>query len=279
MRQFCLILLVLLACSFHQSAEAGTQKIISVAAVPGTEEEYRNFIDSKGGNPLAVNDFSSLHAHRWVLALTLMQQALYKGGMDAKLCFITFPNSARCLAEVKSGRTPLLASDMWEINFDDSVYKTRAIIPKGFFEKGIYHTLPSPLPKSISTLSELQKYTPLIVSGWGTDIRVLKEMGFDNIIYAPHHLLFGKMLSRKRADFTLLEFSKEDDFNWEIDDHLLYPVKDVKVVFPYSRHLMVSKQHPDGADIFNALQKGLKILDEEGTLKKHWNRQDRKTRE
>ncbi|GLQ32001.1 hypothetical protein [Litoribrevibacter albus] len=158
---------------------------------------------------------------------------------------------------------------MWESDFDESVYKSAPFIRKGEFEKGIYTTADSDLHKGTCDLAILQKLAPLTENSWGTDIEVLNHMQFKTIHTASRYNLLFKMLNKKRADFILLEFSSESTTLAHRDPSGdLYPVEGIKVVFPFSRHFMVSKKHSHGQRIYNALQKGLKILRKNGTIEK-----------
>ena len=232
---------------------------VYVAGLESNKEQYKKFIAQKGGNPLTIKDYKSEYASRPVIALQTIQQALNLGGMDAQFIFVTYPNYARCIAELKKGKAHILGTDIWEEQFDETVYKTAPFIRKGEFEKGIYTYNGSALPYSHSVLKELLNHKPITGLSWKTDQSVLRKMGFSKIETAPTYSLLFKMLTRKRAEFALLEFPETPDKHYMNDD-ILHAIKGVKVIFPYSRHFMVSKKHPGGVEIYTALEKGLKIM-------------------
>ncbi|WP_027721075.1 hypothetical protein [Maridesulfovibrio zosterae] len=261
-----LLFIIIATLSFTSSTEA--REIIYAAGLKGTKTGYDKLVKEKGGDPFAIKDYTSHIASRPVTSLLIIQQALKMGGMDAEIRFASYPNIARSLAEVKKGKVSILATDMWEMDFDDSVYKTDPFIRKGDFEKGIYTYKDSPLLKSKPDLKQLLQYCPLTESSWTIDIDLLKMMGFKRIQTAPKYDLLFKMLNKRRADFLLLELSRSPDFIYKKNDAPVKVIKGVKIIFPYSRHFMVSKRHPDGKKIFTALQCGLKKLREDGTLER-----------
>ncbi|WP_320172444.1 hypothetical protein [Maridesulfovibrio sp.] len=261
-----ILLFMLLLVALPIETMAG--KIIYLTGVESTESNYLSLVKEKGGDPLKITDFKSTFATRPALALLILNQALHAGGMDAEIRFVQFPNLTRCIAEVKRGKIPLLATDMWEDDFDYSVYKTEPFIGRGDFEKGIYTHKDSPLLKAKPDMNELLQLVPLTEMSWTIDIMTLKKMGFPKIETAPRYELLLKMMGKKRADFTLLEFAREPDMLHAINGHKLYPVKGIKVLFPNSRHFMVSKTHPDGKAIYEALERGLKILRQKGIIQK-----------
>ena len=238
---------------------------VYVAGLESNKDQYGKLVAEKGGNPLTIKDYKSEYASRPAVALLIIQQALNLGEMDAQIIFVTYPNYARCIAELKKGKAHILATDIWEEQFDKTVYKTAPFIRKGEFEKGIYTYNGSALLNSQPVLEDLLNHKPITGLSWKTDQNVLREMGFNKIDTAPTYSLLFKMLTRKRAELTLLEFPGTPDKHY-MNDEILHVVKNAKVIFPHSRHFMISKKRPGGEDIYAALEKGLKIMRENGTL-------------
>ncbi|WP_031481890.1 type 2 periplasmic-binding domain-containing protein [Maridesulfovibrio frigidus] len=260
---FILSVLLLLA-----PAPTTASEIIPIAGNKGTKKSYLHLVESKGGDPLAIADYYSPDSSRPAVSMLILRQALSLGGMNSDFFFITCPNPGRSINEVKNGRAVLYSSDIWEQEFDDSVYKTAPLLQRGEFQKGIYVNKKSLLLKNNPTVLSLKKKTPLVEHTWTTDIETLKQIGFKNIQTAPQYDLLFKMINRDRADFTLLDFPLNKNLIVQSTDGDLYPLPNVKVVFPHSRHFMVSKKHPQGKIVFEALEKGLKIMRENGTIKR-----------
>jgi hypothetical protein len=261
MKIFIYILFAILLCPVSLRAEPP----IYVAGIELNKEIYDKMVSEKGGNPLEIHDYSSPHASRPAIALIIMQQALSLGGMNAKFEFIPYPNYTRCISELKKGRVDILATDMWEDQFDNTVYKTSPFINKGEFEKGIYACDYSELLKKTPNLSDLIQHVPIVGMSWELDRKTLRRMGNKIIQTAPTYPLIFEMLARKRADYTILEFPKDINSSY-LNTCGLQLVKGVKIKFPYSRHFMISKKRKRGKKIYEALEKGLQIMRNNGTL-------------
>lgn len=242
--------------------------VIYLTGVQSTESNFRQLVKEKGGDPLKITNFESPFASRPVVAMLILHQALALGGLNAELEFISTPNLSRCISEVKRGKIPLLATDIWEEDFDDSVYKTAPFVKKGDFEKGIYTYEGSELLKQKIDLNTLLQLVPLTEMSWTQDLNLLKKMGFQKITTAPRYELLLKMLQKKRADFVLLEFGKNRDMTYHDPELNAYPVNGVKIVFPNSRHFMVSKLHPDGKKFTKPLNADLKYCVKTAQFKK-----------
>ncbi|SDL32857.1 hypothetical protein SAMN05660337_2660 [Maridesulfovibrio ferrireducens] len=241
---------------------------ISVAGNINTKHNYHKLVKSKGGDPLAITDYDSPYSSRPVISLLLLRQALHLGGLNANFFFISCPNPGRSLAEVKRGRAVVYSCDIWEQRFDSSVYKTSPVVRKGKFQKGLYVKKNSPLLKNATSLELLKKHVPLVGNTWITDIGVLKKAGFKTIQTAPRYDLLFKMMNKNRADFALLEFPRTNNLIIQSKNGDLYPIPNTKMIFPYSRHFMVSKKNPQGKQVYEALEKGLKILRKNGTIER-----------
>lgn len=75
------------------------------------------------------------------------------------------------------------------------------------------------------------------------------------------------MLEGNRADFGLYNSSIIDKADTLLPDSLGI-VEGLTIGMNSSRHFMVSKIHPDGEKIFHAIEKGIIILHQKGTIQK-----------
>lgn len=75
-------------------------------------------------------------------------------------------------------------------------------------------------------------------------------------------------VDQKRSDFLLAPFQPTKDMLLSVGDTLLKPIPGMKVGLVGSRHFAVSKHHPLGKAIFEALTKGLRILRSNGIIEK-----------
>jgi len=216
-----------------------------------------------------ITSFASPHASRNVVSLVLIQKALHLGGLeDVEFEFHVVPNSERERIEVKNGRVVLGSQDFWDADFNDTVYKTDPVVHDGTFEKGLYTHPSNTHMLSLRDRESLKDHSAVIVGTWKGDIAALRALGVRHIHDVYEIQAVAKFLSLRRADFTLLEFSSKPDMSVSISGVSLVPVPGIKVVLPGNRCWMVSRKHPQGEQVFKALNIGLKMLWQDGTIKK-----------
>lgn len=250
---------------FSPSRLVFAKTTITIPATGDLEKNYLAFLNNRA--PEQISSFRSPYASRNVVSLVLIQKALRLGGFgDVEFDFHPVPNSERERAEVKKGHVVMGSQDYWEADFDDTVYRSEPVLMDGTFEKGLY-TLPSNAAMlSVRDRESLNKRSVVIVGTWKGDLAVLRALE-PNEIHVVYELpTVAKFLGLGRADFTLLEFSSKPDMSVSIFGVSLVPVPGIKVVLPGNRCWMVSRKHPQGEKVFTALNKGLRILQQDGTI-------------
>lgn len=256
--------LCFLSILFPANSQAESLKI---ATTPFAYNAYMAFIQEKGVSPLEVTDFISPNSNRLVVDLVLILQALSLGGLKAEVEFSLSQNYVRNIHEVKSGSLPILGQETWAEEFDDSVYKSIAIVQRGEFKKAVVCREGDFRLANAIQHGDFSKLTAVTGLGWNVDIRTLQEMNVGKIIESPKYSLHAKMIIAGRADFGLYEF---DDIRTGavILPMGLVSVSNTMVGLAGSRHFMVSRLHPQGKAVFEALDRGLGILRSRGVIQK-----------
>ena len=198
--------------------------------------------------------------------MVLIEQALHLGGCKVPIRYVLVPNYARAIHEVRVGKAAMLGQETWELEFDELVYKSIPIIRSGEFRKAIYGRRDNQQLMSASELSDFNFFVALTGQGWWVDIATLQTMGVMKVLQVPEYRLHYKMVAEKRADFGLVEY-KSDDAGGDGLPPELAIVPGLAVGLKGSRHFMVSKNHPQGKVAYEALKRGLAILEERGVLK------------
>ncbi|KAF0233507.1 MAG: hypothetical protein FD177_1621 [Desulfovibrionaceae bacterium] len=243
---------------------------ISVPVTVDIEKNYLAFMNNR--TAVQVSSFNSPLASRIVVTLVLIQKALHLGGLgDVEFEFHVVPNSERERAEVKSGRVVLGSQDYWDYDFDDTVYMSEPVIPNGTFEKGLYTHPTNASMLSVRNRESLKDRSAVIGGTWKGDIAVLQSLNIREVHTVYEYRTIPKFLCLGRADFTLLEFSSNPDMAVSYYGETLIPVPGIKLVLPGNRCWMVSQKHPQGDQVFKALNIGLKRLQQDGTIKRAFN--------
>ena len=121
----------------------------------------------------------------------------------------------------------------------------------------------------LSSAKELEESsTGIIGLHWDNDAQVLEGMGVTNVIRSPTFSSMIKMIIAGRADWVPLELSNSADMSFTMDGARFVPIPGIKFSLLESRHFFVSKKHPQGERVFNALQKGLVELRKQGFIRK-----------
>ncbi|XPV76724.1 MAG: hypothetical protein ACNI27_02050 [Desulfovibrio sp.] len=261
-----LCIFIFLLCPVTASAQSvlPNEKGISVATTQDSLIRYNNFVESKGGDPLAITDFTA--TPRSVVSLVLMMQALHLGGNKLPIEFYIGPNYARNLHEVRIGNAVIMGGDTWDTEQDFTLLMSDPIIEKGQFQKAIYGRADNKRLMGLSTVRELQHLVGVTGLAWTIDIEAFEQMKITKLVQAPMHKLHDKIILAGRADFGLLEPAAKN--MREALPEGLAVVEGLSISLDHSRHFMVSTLHPNGAQTYDALQRGLAIMKEKGLIQK-----------
>ena len=242
-------------------------KSLSVVLSPNTINDTRLFL--AGRSIQKLNTYSGKHTRRDVASYILMQQALYKGGYTGD--FKEHPEMAylRNLRYVADGKVALLGETIWldDVKKDnDKYFISSEVIRDGEFVVGLYVNPDHPLSSTQPSAKQLEHYSAASNRNWKADWQVLRDLNVKSIQHSLFWRNIVKMVHAGRADFTLAPFQDSPDLGIAAYGLTLAVVPDVKVALTGSRHFIVSRKHPMGKTIFEQLERGLKILRQEGTI-------------
>ncbi|GLS91340.1 hypothetical protein GCM10007916_24090 [Psychromonas marina] len=247
--------------------EKGAERNELLIIIPAdVKDDYDLFVN--GRDPLKIKDFGGQYSRRDVVEVLLTQQALYLGGMLDPIQLTVSPSHARMIKQVRSGAVVMSGNSIWHdaFNKSDFAYVSDAIIEDGMFEAGIYTTPTNQNTLQAKTLSDIQRLTAVSSKAWLVDWQTLNSMEMSSLINTVKWSSMVKMVARGRADFLLAPFQPTDDMSFIVDGVHLVPVPGIKVGLKGTRHFAVSKQHARGKDVIQALNKGIKILKEQGVV-------------
>lgn len=215
-----------------------------------------------------ISNFNSPYANRGTIELVIICQALDVAGYKTTLKLQKYPNYKRALIQAKYGVVNMPAETLWESDIDeDYFYKTSPIIKNGEFEKGIYTLPTNKKVLDVFFMNDLMALTAVIPQIWTVDWQTLQSMNI-KVSSASNKLNLFKVLQKKHADFTLLEFSSVDDMSSEFGGIKLIPVPYIKVALNGSRSFVVSKNAPNAEALYKALNQGINQLRKKGVITK-----------
>ncbi|WP_163131944.1 hypothetical protein [Agarivorans sp. Alg241-V36] len=258
--------IISILCLFSFSSLASIE--VSIIGDQGTISNYQQLLELKGNNLGTIDDYHSPYSDRATVSLLLLVQAISFSDLNFTIEFKASPNTGRSLREVKQGDVAVYQADIWESDFDDSTYKSVAIIAPNTFEKGFYVSSNSPLLTQPLSLEQLKELPISVGKTWHQDIAQLEQSGFTNINTLNRNQSLLGMLSKERIQIAFLEFPNNPDLAIHDSYGSFYPIPNYKIKFQQSRHFMVSKKHPYGAEIAQAIDQGLTKMARLGLIEK-----------
>ena len=204
-----------------------------------------------------------------MVELIILQQALFFGDIDAEIDFDIMPSLGRDITEVKKGNFVMSSRIYEEDRFDRSVLKSNAIVLANEFHKAFYGLASNKALMNAKSLNDLQALSTVTVASWEGDVNILRDLNINKRHLSYNFNTIFNLIQYRDIDFVLLELPRRADLVQTWNGVTLVPVNNLLVKFPQSWHYMVSKKHPDGDMIYQALQKGLSAMREQGLIRKY----------
>lgn len=240
-----------------------------IGLLPDIKNDYLLFLANR--TPEEITFFGGPHSRRDVAELILLQQALRLGGFTRPLKFIDEENYFRSIRNVVEGNTLSISGTIWLQDLDQvkhQVFISPPIVRDGEFLVGLYTSPNNQLALGSKTLAELTQLRVVTSRQWKPDLQTLESLGFHKIMYTPNWINMARMLNVGRVDFTPAPFGTDPDLRIKVESIELVPIPGIKMMIAGSRHWPISRKHPYGADFSAALNKGVAILREQGTIER-----------
>jgi hypothetical protein len=247
-------------CSFADDA-------VVIAVNEDILPDYLRFL--QGRDPKDVHLYSGPGARRDVIELVLLMQAVRLGGFTAPIELRSEQSYLRTLRDIAEGRFITSAGLAWKVDIDampQAYLTSRPLIKQGEFVVGLYTTHQKQKTLSNLTPSAITALNIVTNSQWKSDVQTLKDLGFEHITYSPNWVNIARMSDVGRADITLAPFQTTANMVITVGDLSLYPLIGVKVAISGSRHWPISRKHPQGDAFYQALERGITQLENNGII-------------
>lgn len=230
-------------------------------------EDYLKFLD---GRPvLTIVDFRGATMRRDVADMVLLQQALALGGFTKTFYYQPGKFNFRNTKLLESGDS-LLSFDTYWLNdakaLSDKVFISDPVVRRGEYLAGIYASPENKAVFNIRALTDLQNFTAVSTPKWRTDWATMTALPLKGLLQEDEWLSQARMVHMKWVDLMLMPFFHDDQGIYQLEQLRLKVVPGVAILLDDSRHFVLSKQHPHGKLAYDALNKGLKILRENGRI-------------
>jgi len=199
--------------------------------------------------------------------LLLLCEALELGGLEAELDLKPSFAYTRLLRQLDSPDLAVLGFGVWRRDLDPKrFYISSPISPSNKFVKGIYVLPSNKIAMQARSREDVKQLVALTNPSWSVDGEAIRCIG-SKTRNARTYVNMFPMIGANRADYLLTTFPAGQNLNIKFYDVALSPIPGVKVVLNDTLHFAVNKNYPDGKKIFDALQRGLNMLNEKGALK------------
>ncbi|MDO6526216.1 hypothetical protein Q4519_11035 [Motilimonas sp. 1_MG-2023] len=265
-----LILVSLFFSVFSLQVWAAPQKSDQLIIVlpADVKADYESYI--AGRNPLTMTSYVGNGARRDVVEVVLVQQALKFGGIDTPVRFITADSHARIIKQVLAGRAVLAGNSIWLdllTSSEELLYVSEPIIENGQFEAGLYTIESNKTALKAKGMDEVRSLIAVSSKAWIIDWQTLNAMKMRKLINTVKWSSMVKMVNIGRADFLLAPFQPTPDMSFDPEGVKLIPIPNLKIGLQGSRHFAISKRHPQGKAVAEALDRGIAIMKEKGLVK------------
>ena len=207
--------------------------------------------------------------HNQILAeLLILCRALELGGLKPAFEFNNILDYLRIMNDSANSVTLMPGFVIWKTDINpDLFYISDPVLKEKEFVKGIYTVPRNKKLLAINSHYDLKKFIVTTNQNWNHDNAELACITSNVTTAASNPHLMARMVVAGRADFMLFPFFNSPDLSGYFNDIHLVPVKGMKIAFNESLHFAVSKKHPYGLMVYEALQKGLKEIHANGELR------------
>ncbi len=218
---------------------------------------------------VTIESFSGPNSQRDVVEFILIQKALALGGSTLDFTFTLGNYDARNIKLLQSGLLLISFDSLWLSHISkitNDVYVSDAIIRKGEYWAGLYTSIKNDKALATKNLSDLKKLSIISNKNWHVDWQTVSQLSPKTLAHEEEWLSMAKLVSLQWVDIMLAPFTSAQPFTYKGNGYEITAIEGIKVALNDSRHFVVSKKHPEGKETFIALQKGLAILRQRGTI-------------
>jgi len=252
----------------------GSEKL-TVAVPKNLSHQYIELFNQQQKSALNITDIDKSRLTPSMVQLIIIKQALLEGGLPVVFEFIKVPNEQRAGALLTNGDAVISTFIASEKSQPQVTYKSSTVLESGILKKGVYGLPSNEALMKIESMEDLKSLKGILVSSWNSDIETLENFGIKQLELVPKYQTIFTRIAYRNTDYTLLDFpyNKTPDNKPLIRYHngiKLYPVPNTAIEIEGDRHFFISKKHPDGKRIFQALEKGLKTMKDEGIIEEYF---------
>jgi len=253
-------------------ASTGIPITVPVALTEAKEMNYQKILLQKRKKAVDFTAIDMKHVGRNVISLIIFVQALDRAGLAVNFEFVTGPNERRNSALVQSGDVLLSMRTLEENHTLKGTLKSSPLLDSEHLLQGIYGLKSNHALMNVKTLEELRKFSAVTNHQWKNQIKFLQGIGLPQLELSYSRESILKHIAVRNVDFTILALSnyRTSDFQIQTTEITLTPVPGLLFMTKGIYQFIIAEHHPDGQRVYQALEKGLGIMREQGLIKKYY---------
>lgn len=230
--------------------------------------ERPNFLDDS--KPLLVEE-----SQRAVSEIRIFHQAVLSSGLGVSLKLKPeSTNMRRAFLLAQKGRMISFTETYSHediVDKRDTFYISQAVLRENEYPVGLYSSVENHRALN-ATPGQLNQLSAASHPEWHTDWRILEAIGVKKIYPVESMVDALNLVAHQKVDIVLRAFHRGEGFVYTYKQQKFAPILGIKVFFPDSRHFLVSRRHPDGERLFEALEMGLSKMRQRGEIEKIYQR-------
>jgi len=253
-------------------ASAAMPITVQVAVNKKTAGDYQSTLKQTQKKAVELTAIDIKSTGRGAISLIIFVQALDKAGFAVNFEFVISPNSKRHDALVQSGAVLLAMRTLAQGYTPKDTLKSSPLLDSEHSLRGIYGLKSNHALMKIKTLEELRKFSAITQHTWESDIKFLQGIELPQLDLSHSKDSIFKHIAFRNADFTILALTNylSPDFQRKFGEITLTPVPGLLIMRKEIYQFIIGEKHPDGQRIYQALEKGLGIMREQGLIKKYY---------
>lgn len=263
---------ILAGWSVHYSQASDTTYPLAISIYEDIYADYRKFV--QGRDVASIDYYGGSGARRDVIEVVLLQQALQLGGFKEPLELRDEQNYLRTLRQIADGELISSGASVWYsdvLNMPELFHISQPVINEGEFVVGFYTSPTNEKALAAKTLDDLRQLRAVSSVQWYADVATLKQLGINHLYFTTDWKHMVRMVNAQRADFTLAPFQASPGKRIVLEGMELIPIEGIKVAINGTRHWPVSRRHPRGEEFYEALQKGITVMRQQGIIRKAYS--------
>ena len=255
--------------SISVGVSAALPIIVKVAVKQDLVKKYQNFLEKKQKQAIELTHMDMSDASKGIIRLVILEQALHKAGLVAKIELVSSPNAKRSQLMVQSGEVLVSTKLTIDNSTPKDILKSSELPDYNNLIRGVYGLKSNHALMNVKTLEGLRNFSAVTTAYRDSDINTLQEI--DSIeLYLAHNIeSVFKMVSYRDIDFTLLDVEKENERKHK--NMTLFLVPGLLIQTDSSMHYFISAKHQHGQMVHHTLEKGLAIMSEQGLITKYFH--------